>query len=331
MALALVINCNYDNFPENKLNGCINDGDNFINALKNIEPDLTVIRMTDTLPVSSILYPSKMKIVRQLFQFVRSSQLRNYLYFSGHGSFTQDYNGDEQKISRTFSGKVIMNSQSIGKDSGFVTNDVNRLDILIDDDIYKILSFASNKKTIYCFADCCHSGTIMDLKYLNMLLLTKKFDGTDVISILNDVNQQRRYFISKSFYETAPLPAKIYLFSGCRDNQCSYEDNSTGQSQGVLTTQLCKILSYNKLNTLTFKQFYIILCGLINNPQQVPILSTSHHTNIDSEKVFPFFKISKTVTRGTANIMNALVRSKNTKFHITKDELDSEKNDLESK
>jgi hypothetical protein len=290
MAIALVITCNYDNFPDSKLNGCHRDGDNFIEALKLIEPELTVIRMSDNLPTHDPLYPSKIKIAKKLIEFVQLPHERSYLFLSGHGSYVKDYNMDERKIIKTTSSHLVMNQQSIGMDSGFVTNEVKKLDILIDDDIYKILSMANKKKTIYCFADCCHSGTIMDLKYLNMLALKKRFTSNDIDNILNS-NNKNKYTIIKSAYDIKTINANVYLFSGCRDNQFAYEDASPGEVQGIFTTHLCKILKHNKLNTLTYQQIYVAICGLINNQNQIPIFSTSQDIRPDVEMPFSFIKV----------------------------------------
>jgi len=61
---ALVISNNYPNLPELSLNGCYNDGDNFIASIKKINPEIKVVMTRDNLSQRSNLYPTRLNILR---------------------------------------------------------------------------------------------------------------------------------------------------------------------------------------------------------------------------------------------------------------------------
>ena len=136
-SLALIISNEYKNIPSIKLNGCHNDADNFINSIKKINPKTSFIIMRDTLPQTSLLFPSKKNIINQLKNFCSSPEIVSFLYYSGHGSSVKDLNGDESNeiIGNGSIQRDSTNSlNSTFNDSCIVTNEGSMYDFLIDDD-----------------------------------------------------------------------------------------------------------------------------------------------------------------------------------------------------
>ena len=133
-----------------------------------------------------------------------------FFYFTGHGTQIVDNNNDE--IDK--------------KDEIFVTSDYKDNKSLTDDILKTILS--RSKATIFTLFDCCHSGTMSDLKYsfsLNPYSLNTKL-------LLEDKN-------------------KIASISSCSDNKDSYEklyriSTSSSDWFSIFTYKLIEHLTKNK-------------------------------------------------------------------------------------
>lgn len=205
----LLVGINYTG-TGSALNGCINDTDNLRQFLiKNKyfnETDLTF--MNDT--KSNGLYPSKANIEKQMNELVKFANANDdkdvYLFFSysGHGYHIDDTNGDEKD----------------GQDECLCPIDYEDNGFIIDDDIRKNLVNKLGKNvTLVVLIDACHSGSILDLKYMY---------NCDA----KNTNVQEK---------TVDTNCNIIMISGCKDVQTSadafIDDNVTKikEFQGAMT------------------------------------------------------------------------------------------------
>jgi hypothetical protein len=111
------------------------------------------------------------------------------------------------------------NDESDGKDEVFLTLDDK---FIKDDDLNQLLNkYMKNNVILNMITDCCHSGSQFDLRYhynKNKLKVNKN---------------------SKN------IKGKVFLISGCRDKEVSYEDFINNKTSGALTSTLLKYLTRN--------------------------------------------------------------------------------------
>jgi hypothetical protein len=228
---ALLVGINYLG-TSNALAGCINDVNNIHTYLSS--KGFTCQLITD----HTVLKPTRDTILHALTQLLVNAVAGDVLVFeySGHGTYVRDTNRDEVD----------------GYDEAMVC-----LDRRILDDELKTLLVNHLKKgvTLFVLMDCCHSGTILDLKY--------QYDGVDKVNPKN--------------LETA---GKVYMISGCMDRQTSADAMINKQAQGAMTWSLLNTLKINitwrellqSMRTLLKKSGYI----------QIPQLSTGTLEDMNS-------------------------------------------------
>lgn len=198
---AVLIGINYKG-SQYQLNGCEND---IINTKKILlsqygfkEQD--IIMLTESFGEK----PTRANILKHMQNLVnKSNQGYTSLWFqySGHGTYTTDYNGDEKDK----------------KDECIVTSDMN---LITDDEFRTLFTSRINKNTkMFCLMDCCHSGTIMDLKY--------------------KYTSETKQWTTESKYNVG---ANIFSISGCRDDQTSADAWMNGNWTGALTACFIKAL-----------------------------------------------------------------------------------------
>lgn len=172
----------------------------------------------------------------------RESNLRKldkvWIHFSGHGCGITDTNGDETD----------------GKDECILPSDFEKNGVITDDMIKSILRRFYYKTKITCIFDCCHSGTICDLKYTYDV-----FRSTSVMT---------------SKYN--PCSPKVVLISGCMDSQTSadaYNVRGKREFSGAMTS--CLLLALDSETDLV--QAYKKLYQLIKQKRfsQTPQLTSS--------------------------------------------------------
>lgn len=299
---ALIINNNYPNLSSIKLEGCYNDGDNIIATLKKIDPNTKIILMRDNLQTNSSFYPTKNNILRELRNLVNSSSSKLYFYYSGHGTYNNDYNNDENSLNKTSNGKKISSIQSLLKDSCIVTNEKTKIGLITDDELNQILLGLKTTQTLYGFMDSCYSGTGMDLCWINIADFKKSFTSKTLDILLNEINNCS--LISGNYPDKVnKIKGNVILISGTRDNSYSYEGYSNGKASGLFTDKLCWLLNQN-INNMSLKKFYLCLVGLINFKSQIPVLTTSMNINLDTTNMNNLnFKGMKTNSVITKNIL----------------------------
>ena len=171
----------------------------------------------------------------------------------------------------------------LGKDSCMVCYDGLYLGLLVDDDIFNILSTMNSDKYLYGFADSCNSGTLFDLPYINVANYTNTFNTNIISSLLNQFNNCT--IISSDFpSKINKTKGNIIFISGTRDSSYSYEVSINNTPCGLFTYNLCKILDYGASN-LSLKNFYYLIIACINKLDQIPVLTTSQNINLDTYKM----------------------------------------------
>jgi hypothetical protein len=152
-----------------------------------------------------------------------------WIHYSGHGSYVRDTNKDERD----------------GKDECLVPSDYMTSGLIPDDYINGLLTMFNPKTRVICIFDCCHSGTIGDVKY--------SWEGPKKVTVENIM---------------CAIPCKALTISGCLDHQVSMDaynvfGSGTGPSDigyktftGALTSCLLMVLRDDPL--LTTNAFNLI-------------------------------------------------------------------------
>lgn len=238
---ALLIGINYLN-SEYELSGCIADVERIKKCLENkgfnnfeIMTDLTDIK------------PTRINILNSIKNLINSASEGDllFIHYSGHGSYTYDNSNDEID----------------GRDEALVSSD---LEYITDDELKNIFKECLKPNvTVVGLFDCCHSGTIFDIKFTYDYLNNKYIE-----------NQK-----------DSDCQGNILVISGCMDNQTSDEAILDNKPQGALTWAF--INSLNSDPNCSWKQ---LICNVnhnlkTNNFTQIPQLTSNNLYNIDG-KVF---------------------------------------------
>jgi len=238
---ALLIGMNYPGsaYP---LSGCIND----INKIETTLVQKFGIQGVVKLHDNSSIVPTKANIISQLILLLSQSKAGDVLFFhySGHGSQINDSNGDETD----------------GKDEVLIPVDYFSNKSIITDDELKSIVQPNLKAGVKLFVlmDCCHSGTIFDLKY--------NYD-VNWNPIVNNKSQDTN--------------GDIIVISGCSDPQTTFDTILNNTYQGTTTWTFTESIKPN----ITWKQLINNMRQMLVNsnlPQQVPQISSGRPFNVDS-------------------------------------------------
>jgi hypothetical protein len=210
--------------------------------------------------------PSTENIKREFINLLTNSQDGDLLffYFSGHGSYVADKNNDEL----TENDQCILDKNYNG-------------DNLIDDWFRtQIDSHLVYGATLVCLFECCHSGTMLDLKYNHITYPDGKL-------IVNE--------------KVSDTVGNVFMFGGCLDEEtvkyCPFDANEfpnnkyPSQMYGAFTICLIDILdtlSKNKQKT-TWADLIDKLRAAIYNVgfnDQHPTFASGKMVNIDTMNVF---------------------------------------------
>lgn len=237
MKYSIHIGINYKN-TQYELKGCHNDALN-LNAFF-INKQYNTLILIDK---EGYKQPTKSNILYELNRLCQLLKENDTLVitYSGHGTQVRDLNGDEES----------------GLDQCICPIDMNTKGYIVDDELFSIINKVCSNCSIYCIADCCHSGTIFDLAY-------------------NFNSNLNKYIRNNKCKETNK---KVCLISGCRDNQTSADAYIESRSCGALTWALLNVLSRNikqgkqlidEVNKLlTSKYFTQVSCLSVGNLQSI--------------------------------------------------------------
>lgn len=196
MTTLITIGLNY----QGQLHGCIRDSLNVKDFFTSRQPLLSCTQMLDSFATTNPLYPSRSNI-EAVLKTIPSASQRVVVHYSGHGSQTRDRNNDERDR----------------KDEMLVPADYMINGFITDDWLYRNVVLRSKVPMLFVI-DACHSGTMLDLKYVWQSMRRGGFART----------------IDSRFSSEKP---NVTLLSGCLDSQYSYETNDViyGTS-GMLTS-----------------------------------------------------------------------------------------------
>ena len=265
MKKALLIGINYTG-QNVQLNGCVNDINNIKNILiTNFGYNAANIKMLLNENATDI--NMKNEIINLTKGCVEGDVL--FFYYSGHGV-------------------DVANKQNADKgeqDDALVPVNYNVNGVIIDDWLYTNLVMKVPKNvTLWGFTDCCHSGTMFDLKY-NWLCNPTLINGKVInqITTYNETdwsNNFNMYIINNKETE-----GHVFLYSGCQDSQTSADAFINNQSQGAFTycllTCIKNRLSNNKSGTIgdVLKEIDCLL--VINKYNQRSQLSVGRTADIN--------------------------------------------------
>lgn len=238
---ALLIGVNYINTPY-ALSGCIDDANRIKDLLS--QQGFNSFQLLNDF---TSLKPTKQNILNELKKMIVNAATGDILffYFSGHGSYTYDRNGDEND----------------GKDEMIISSD---LQAILDDELKIIISNGIKREvTIVGLFDSCHSGTMFDLKF-NYL----------------DSNNYDKYTENDKATE---CNGNVIMISGCMDVQTSTEAFIDNKTQGAMTWSF--IESINKTPNCSWRELVKSMRNLLKNNSfsQIPQLSTNSFYDIDSK------------------------------------------------
>lgn len=231
---ALLIGINYIGTVD-QLNGCINDAEHIASRLVGFK---TITMLTDYTAVK----PTKANIIREFAKLLAGAVSGDCLVFafSGHGSQVNDKSGDEVD----------------GKDEGLFTLDEK---LIVDDELNLLIKrYLKPGVTLFALTDCCHSGTIMDLKYNYMDYLENQ--------------------------KSTEMGGNVIMISGCKDEQTSADAYINGKSQGAMSWaflgNLQPEITWRKL--VENMRFSLKESGYT----QIPKISSGRFINMDSKFLF---------------------------------------------
>ena len=201
---ALLIGINYKGTPQ-ALRGCINDVLNMRKYL--IEQRGYKEENIRVLSEEEGAKPTGPNIKHELSKLILNSHSKEadeiWLHYAGHGSSTRDLDGDEDD----------------GKDETIVPLDFRQNGMITDDELHDYLEHLPKKCRMYCIFDCCHSGTILDLKY--------QYKGNSRNGIENP---------------KAPIKGDVIMISGCMDRQTSADAKINNKWCGAMTNSYIKCI-----------------------------------------------------------------------------------------
>lgn len=245
MSYALLVGINYVG-QQGELNGCINDTQDIQKLLVeklNFKED-QIIMLHDN--ADSDRQPTRQNILRSLVDLATKATQgkisRLFFHYSGHGYYRKDDDGDEND----------------GWDEVICPVDYATQGCISDDVLNLIFGIIPPSCNIFSLIDCCHSGTMLDLKY--------RYKYATQLSV-NEINAR-------------PLDGNIVMLSGCRDDQTSADAYMESKYNGAMTKAFVDTLKKYKYS-ITYLDLLEGMRGYLQskNFDQVPQLSSSHVIN----------------------------------------------------
>ena len=236
---ALIIGINYLG-TSSALSGCINDAKSIETYLK--EQNFTNIKM---LTDETTITPTRENILNEIKTLLETSNENDtlFIYYSGHGSYTLDRNGDELD----------------NYDELLVPLDFKYIK---DDELKSIINrYGKPNTNVIALFDSCNSGTALDLKY--QILEKLNYD---------DISENT---------QTDETPCNTLLISGCRDDQVSIVTFINNKPQGLMTWSFLETMRNNK--TISCRNLVKKMRELLKpQSYQIPQLSSGRLFNPDS-------------------------------------------------
>lgn len=230
---ALLIGINYKG-SNIELNGCINDVKNIKDILiNNFDYKEENIRIVTE---ESNLIPNRLTIQRSIGWLVSNIIAGDTLFFhySGHGSSIDDINMDEAD----------------GKDEVLIPLDYKSSGVISDDWLYtNLVKKIPIGVKLWTFMDCCHSGTLLDLKY-NWLSLSKVKDSNKGMKGLYKSDEWTTEYNFKYEKENdIGNNSFICMFSASQDSQVAADAKLTENYNGAFTYCFIEFIKNNLIRS----------------------------------------------------------------------------------
>lgn len=246
---ALLIGINYKG-TDAELNGCINDVRNMNNILiNNFDYKAENIRI---LSEEHSISPTRKNMEDNINWLVRDVKAGDTIFFhySGHGSNIADRNGDETD----------------GRDEVLVPLDYLKNGVVSDDWLYtNMVTKVPAGATLWAFTDCCHSGTMIDLKYNYKSQCALKSGVVRRGMKYNSSEWTDKFLFSME--KSKDIVGNVYLFSGCQDQETSADATINRVAQGAFTYCFTEFIKENLQrmpdNTFKFKTGSVKLRNLL--------------------------------------------------------------------
>lgn len=263
---ALLIGINYFN-TDSELLGCANDIRNIRDMLiKFYNYEAKNITILSEEP--NVTKPTRTVIENGIIQLAANCKAGDtlLLYYSGHGASVNDTNRDETD----------------GKDEVIVPLDYIQRGVITDDWLHtNLVTRIPQGANLWVFMDCCHSGTMIDLKFNYKSRCIYKNGSSKPRNIPYNGNDWSTQFLL-SLEQRNDVVGNICLISGCQDEQTSADTAFNSQNQGAFTYCLLETIRANKARNLKLGELLKeINCRLIlNNFEQISQLSVSRQSDI---------------------------------------------------
>jgi hypothetical protein len=248
MARAICFGLDYSTDPKAALKGCKNDAIHMSEYFSHVIPGIECHVFTDD---EDAVNTSANGMLLKLQELASDSFLHHLdfvlIHYSGHGVSVKDYSGDEPD----------------GLDECLVPSDFRKSGFILDDALELLFSTFNPHTRVLCVFDCCHSGTICDLKY-------------------SWVDKDHPLIENKN----SNVHAKILAISGCKDDQVSlstYNINNDKEFGGALTSLVLQSLRETpELRHDVFELVKVVTHKLkLNNMQQLPKITSSYDLRND--------------------------------------------------
>jgi hypothetical protein len=234
-ALCVGIN-QFKNYPNNGLNGCVNDVNDMVSVLTGFLgfTNADIVTLTDA-------QATKVNIMANLTAMVNDAQAGkfDYLVFSlsSHGTQTPDTSGDEpDKYDEAF----------CPHDLAAVGDHWDPRHIILDDELHDLFVRLPKTVSLEVCLDTCHSGT--GLKAIDFLFDRKpRYLPPPSLKSFEMVDARESSGFYKSFGKKKA--AQQILWAGCKSSQTSADAHIAGTWHGAFTYFFCQELraSQNKL------------------------------------------------------------------------------------
>lgn len=214
---ALLVGINYCK-TENSLRGCINDVNNIRSILINncgYNPN-DIRLLTDEAQTK----PTRRNIEDNIKWLVTNCLPGDtlFFYYSGHGAFIKDNNGDETD----------------GSDEVMIPIDYTTSGVITDDWLFaNMVSKVPLNANLWAFMDCCHSGTMLDLKYNYKSLCGLKQGNVKQGMQYTPAQWTDRFAFSLE--RSRDVVGNVCLFSGCLDQETSADATIGNGFQGAFS------------------------------------------------------------------------------------------------
>jgi len=218
MKRALLIGINYKGTPY-ELYGCVNDINLISQALiqKYRYNPFNIMMLSD-----NGRKPTRANIeqgIRWLLQGTKAGDSL-FFYYSGHGAYMRDASKDE----------------SDGRDELIIPLDVEKAGVITDDWLFtNMVEKVPRGASLWAFGDCCHSGTLCDLRY-NMTCIPTPVTNKDQYS--GYLSSEWKDTFTMSYEKSKDIRGSVCFFSGALDSQQAMDSFFGTSAQGAFTVAL---------------------------------------------------------------------------------------------